>query len=277
ANERMEVMLKSLGEIYPKVDIRKHIIGNPVTVSWENEPYFMGAFKANLPGHYRYQRRLCTHFMQDRLPEDKRGIFLAGDDISWTAGWAEGAVQTALNAVWCVRHHLAGRSDPTNPGPGARYAEIAPVDLPEDGAALPGRPDLPSGRPGSGVSSMRPAKPTAVSSRAVRSPATSGSPRSAHRARAAVQAASRARSRLQAPSRWVSGSAISSRSGPGISSSRIRSSNETRRSPTRSKSSSRRAGSQPRVRQVSTTASARSWPMCALMPASANCSGRTPG
>ena len=31
------------------------------------------------------------------------------------------------------------------------------------------------------------------------------------------------------------------------------------------------------VRQVSTTASARSWPMCALMPASANCSGRTPG
>ncbi len=46
ANERMEVMLKSLGEIYPKVDIRKHIIGNPVTVSWENEPYFMGAFKA---------------------------------------------------------------------------------------------------------------------------------------------------------------------------------------------------------------------------------------
>ena len=73
ANERMEVMLKSLGEIYPKVDIRKHIIGNPVTVSWENEPYFMGAFKANLPGHYRYQRRLFTHFMQDRLPEDKRG------------------------------------------------------------------------------------------------------------------------------------------------------------------------------------------------------------
>ena len=36
-----------------------------MTVSWETEPYFMGAFKANLPGHYRYQRRLFTHFMQD--------------------------------------------------------------------------------------------------------------------------------------------------------------------------------------------------------------------
>ena len=115
ANERMEVMLKSLGEIYPKVDIRKHVIGNPVTVSWENEPYFMGAFKANLPGHYRYQRRLFTHFMQDGLPEDKRGIFLAGDDISWTAGWAEGAVQTALNAVWGVMHHFGGETDRPTP------------------------------------------------------------------------------------------------------------------------------------------------------------------
>ncbi|WP_234375487.1 flavin monoamine oxidase family protein, partial [Streptomyces sp. CB01373] len=132
ANERMEVMLKSLSEIYPNVDIRKHVIGSPVTVSWENEPYFMGAFKANLPGHYRYQRRLFTHFMQDRLPEDKRGVFLAGDDISWTAGWAEGAVQTALNAVWGVMHQFGGGTDPANPGPGDVYDEIAPVELPED-------------------------------------------------------------------------------------------------------------------------------------------------
>ena len=132
ANERMEVMLASLGEIYPGVDIRGHVIGNPVTVSWENEPWFMGAFKANLPGHYRYQRRLFTHFMQDRLPPRARGIFLAGDDISWTAGWAEGAVQTALNAVWGVMRHLGGATDPANPGPGDVYDRIAPVELPED-------------------------------------------------------------------------------------------------------------------------------------------------
>jgi tryptophan 2-monooxygenase len=130
--ERLEVMLNSLREIYPKVDIRRHIIGNPVTVSWEAEPYFMGAFKANLPGHYRYQRRLFTHFVQDRLPADRRGLFLAGDDISWTAGWAEGAVQTALNAVWGVMRHLGGATDPANPGPGDVYDEIAPVEMPDD-------------------------------------------------------------------------------------------------------------------------------------------------
>ncbi|MDE3721215.1 NAD(P)/FAD-dependent oxidoreductase [Nocardiopsis sp. N85] len=130
-NERLEVMLTSLAKVYPGVDIRSHITGDPVTVSWEDEPYFMGAFKANLPGHYRYQRRLFTHFAQDGLPERYRGLFLAGDDVSWTAGWAEGAVQTALNAVWGVMHHLGGATDPTNPGPGDEFEELVPVALPE--------------------------------------------------------------------------------------------------------------------------------------------------
>lgn len=132
AGERLEVMLTSLSKIYPGVDIRSHITGDPVTVSWEDEPYFLGAFKANLPGHYRYQRRLFTHFRQDDLEKRHRGLFLAGDDISWTAGWAEGAVQTALNAVWGVMHHFGGRTDPTNPGPGDLFDEFAPVVLPED-------------------------------------------------------------------------------------------------------------------------------------------------
>jgi tryptophan 2-monooxygenase len=132
ATERMEVMLASLREIYPDVDLRRHVIASPVTVSWESERDYMGAFKANLPGHYRYQRRLFTHFVQHELPERYRGLFLAGDDISWTAGWAEGAVQTALNAVWGVIHHLGGRTHPDNPGPGDLFDELAPVRLPED-------------------------------------------------------------------------------------------------------------------------------------------------
>lgn len=129
ANERVEIMLKSLGEIYPGVDIGNHIIADPITISWESEPWFMGAFKANLPGHYRYQRRLYTHFKQDRLAPEHRGIFLAGDDVSWTAGWAEGAVTTALNAVWGIVNHLGGASAAGNPGPGDRFDEIAPLDL----------------------------------------------------------------------------------------------------------------------------------------------------
>ena len=129
ADQRVELMLHSLKQIYPNVDIASHIVGQPITVSWESDPNFMGAFKANLPGHYRYQQRLFTHFQQDDLPEHQRGIFLAGDDISWTAGWAEGAVQTALNAAWGVVRHLGGSSAAENPGPGELLDEYGPISL----------------------------------------------------------------------------------------------------------------------------------------------------
>jgi tryptophan 2-monooxygenase len=127
--DRVRRMLASLGEVYPGLDIAGHIVGEPVTVSWESDPHFMGAFRGALPGHYRYQRRLFSHFVQHDLPPEQRGIFLAGDDISFTPGWADGAVTTGLNAVWGVVHHLGGASDPANPGPGDRFAELAPVDL----------------------------------------------------------------------------------------------------------------------------------------------------
>nr|WP_296765850.1 NAD(P)/FAD-dependent oxidoreductase [Rhodococcus sp. (in: high G+C Gram-positive bacteria)] len=127
--ERMDIVLRSLEGIYPGVDFRSHVIGEPVSLSWETERDFMGAFKANLPGHYRYQERLFGHFVQDEFDERHRGIFLAGDDISWTAGWAEGAIQTALNAVWGVVHHLGGESSPSNPGPGDVFEELSPLRL----------------------------------------------------------------------------------------------------------------------------------------------------
>ncbi|MBJ3807048.1 flavin monoamine oxidase family protein [Streptomyces flavofungini] len=130
--ERLDGVLDVLADIYPGVDIRSRVIAPPRTVTWETDPHFQGAFKANLPGHYRYQRRLFTHFMQEELTPRQRGFFLAGDDVSWTAGFAEGAVTTGLNAVWGVQRHLGGATMPLNPGPGDLFTELAPVDLPED-------------------------------------------------------------------------------------------------------------------------------------------------
>ena len=126
---RVELALTALSKIYPGVDIASHIIGDPITVSWENDPNFLGAFKGALPGHYRYNHRMFGHFMQDKLPPEQRGLFLAGDDVSWTPAWVEGAVQTALNAVWGVTAHLGGHSHPENPGPGDRYGPLGPVEL----------------------------------------------------------------------------------------------------------------------------------------------------
>ena len=131
ADQRVNLMLNALKAIYPDLDLAKHIIGDPITVSWENDPGFLGAFKGALPGHYRYNRRMYCQFMQDSLPPAERGIFLAGDDISWTPAWAEGAVQTALNAVWGIMHHFGGSSAAENPGPGDLFDRLAPLELPD--------------------------------------------------------------------------------------------------------------------------------------------------
>ncbi len=129
--QRVRLSLDALGKIYPNVDIASHIVGDPVTVSWEDDPHFLGAFKGALPGHYRYNHRMYAHFMQHGLPSAERGIFLAGDDVSFMPGWAEGAVQTALNAVWGIMTHFGGASHPDNPGPGDLFDELAPLDLGE--------------------------------------------------------------------------------------------------------------------------------------------------
>lgn len=129
-SRRVELALNALGKIYPDVDISSHIIGQPMTISWEADPNFLGAFKGALPGHYRYNRRMFTHFMQQDFPPEQRGIFIAGDDVSWTPGWAEGAVQTGLNAVWGVLNNLGGQTPADNKGPGDQFPDLAPVELP---------------------------------------------------------------------------------------------------------------------------------------------------
>lgn len=129
--KRVQLALGALQKIYPKVDIARHIVGNPICVSWEADPYFLGAFKGALPGHYRYNQRMYAHFMQDTKPAEQRGIFIAGDDVSFTPAWVEGAVQTALNAVWGILHHMGGACHADNPGPGDVFAALGPVELPE--------------------------------------------------------------------------------------------------------------------------------------------------
>ena len=76
---RVQLALGALRKIYPDVDIASHIIGDPITVSWEADRHFLGAFKGALPGHYRYNQRMYAHFMQDQTPPEQRGIFIAGE------------------------------------------------------------------------------------------------------------------------------------------------------------------------------------------------------
>jgi monoamine oxidase len=128
---RVELALGSLAKIYPDVDIASHIVGDPITVSWENDPNFLGAFKGALPGHYRYNHRMFGHFIQGKLRPKQRGLFLAGDDVCWDTGLGRGRGSDGAERSWGVTTHLGGHSHPENPGPGDRYGALGPIALPE--------------------------------------------------------------------------------------------------------------------------------------------------
>ncbi len=89
-DRRVRLALGALGKIYPGLDIASHIVGDPITVSWEADRHFLGAFKGALPGHYRYNQRMYAHFRQHRMPPEQQGIFIAGDDVLLDTGVGRG-------------------------------------------------------------------------------------------------------------------------------------------------------------------------------------------
>jgi len=115
--------------IYPNIDLQSHLTNSNTftSITWENEPYYLGAFKMNLPGQYEYQRRLFSQFMTGVEENNPYGFILAGDDISWVAGWAEGAVTTALNAVNKIAVLFGGGASSDNPGPIDMWNQLKPI------------------------------------------------------------------------------------------------------------------------------------------------------
>ena len=141
----------------PTLDIASHIIGDPITVCWEADPNFLGAFKGALPGHYRYNHRMYGHFMQDGLPPAERGIFLAGDDVSLDArpgSRARCRRRSTRSGASCT---TSAASPSRQPGPGRCVCGVgadrpAGIDLGAERRSLPG-PCLHAA--GSGSSSQR--------------------------------------------------------------------------------------------------------------------------
>ncbi|MEW9555796.1 flavin monoamine oxidase family protein [Nonomuraea sp. NPDC050783] len=129
--ERVHLYARELSRIHPSLS---HAIwsncrpDNSVTISWENEPNFRGLCKFNRPGQYDLQWNLFSHFMKDQIPgEPANNLFLAGDDISWSAGWVNHALQSGLNAAWAIAKRVFGADTSANPGPGDLWKQFAPV------------------------------------------------------------------------------------------------------------------------------------------------------
>ncbi|CAL9325704.1 flavin monoamine oxidase family protein [Streptomyces sp. SudanB182_2057] len=130
--QRVEILVRELCDIHPDVADRLRRSARDaaaLTVSWENEPNFRGLCRLSRPGDLRYQWDLFSHFMKDFaggpvVPgEPPHGLFLAGDDVSWSPGWLDHAMTSGLNAAWGVMRHLGGTALPDNPGPGDLWTD----------------------------------------------------------------------------------------------------------------------------------------------------------
>jgi tryptophan 2-monooxygenase len=80
---------------------------NVIFEEWQSSPYFAGAFKLSQPGQDPYVQTMFFDYQKAGTTNDT-GLFLAGDCISWTSGWVEGALTPALNAAAGVIRSLGG-------------------------------------------------------------------------------------------------------------------------------------------------------------------------
>ena len=132
-----------LQDIYPNLRLAEHLApgGNSeIEINWEDEPLYLGAFKMNLPGQYEYQRRLFSQFMAGVEGSGEPDPFvLAGDDTSWVAGWVEGAITSAVNAVNKIAVLFEGGDWPGMEGPISRWNDLRPIVLPSPKTASRGK------------------------------------------------------------------------------------------------------------------------------------------
>jgi monoamine oxidase len=102
--ERVDACIKTLNRILGFERFRDYVEEN-ISISWEQAPNFHGAFKLNHPGQYADQMVLLD---QNRAadPDWNSGVYLAGDSVSFSGGWVEGALQTGIQAAICAIEHI---------------------------------------------------------------------------------------------------------------------------------------------------------------------------
>lgn len=95
--ERVALCRQNLSTIFGH-DIFEDQILESVTISWEQASGYHGAFKLNRPGEHHDQKALYDQG-RGADPIWDNGLYLAGDGVSFSGGWVEGALVTGLNAA----------------------------------------------------------------------------------------------------------------------------------------------------------------------------------
>ena len=83
--------------------------GEVITIDWINRKYQNGTTTVFTSGIDAGQRDLYFQFQSCLHDEEDKGVYLAGDTISWSPGWVEGALHTSINAVFAIAKRLGAK------------------------------------------------------------------------------------------------------------------------------------------------------------------------
>lgn len=113
---RFETFKNVLNVINPQFAQYLVPVNNEIlNVDWQAEPYYYGGYKLQCPGQEPYIRAANYQFLDVLNPSADIGIYLAGDSVSWSGGWTEGALQTGLNAAFAAAQRIGGKVVPNSP------------------------------------------------------------------------------------------------------------------------------------------------------------------
>jgi tryptophan 2-monooxygenase len=114
--ERLRLCREVIREVSREfADNLEPVNGEVLSVDWDREPFHHGAFKLQYPGQEADLQAAYFQFLSVNDPATDTGCYLAGDSVSWSGGWVEGAMHTGLNAACAAAKRLGAILGPNSP------------------------------------------------------------------------------------------------------------------------------------------------------------------
>jgi tryptophan 2-monooxygenase len=114
--ERFSLFQQAIAQVNPS--FATHLVpmnGELLTIDWQTTAYYYGAFKMHYPGQDLYTHALYYQFLSVLDSARDRGVYLAGDSVSWSGGWIEGALHTGINAACAAAKRIGASVRPHSP------------------------------------------------------------------------------------------------------------------------------------------------------------------
>lgn len=116
AQEYFEQCKRAIARLCPEMVGYLQPLNNEVlAIHWEQESHYHGAFKLQLLGQDADLHAAYYQYLSALDPVHDVGVYLAGDSVSWSGGWVEGALHTGLNAAAAAARRLGAALPPNSP------------------------------------------------------------------------------------------------------------------------------------------------------------------